>query len=169
MRTIGVALAIPEPGGRLIADARARAGDPLAYSIPTHITLLPPTNVAGLDLVQFTGHLAQVARGSQPFHVVLSGTGTFRPISSVVFVQVTHGVAELSRLQAEIRRGPIERPLDFPYHPHVTLAHDVADEALDEVAAEFSDYQQSFVAHEFDLYEQDEGGSWESVRPFPLG
>ncbi|PWJ26124.1 2'-5' RNA ligase [Branchiibius hedensis] len=169
MRTIGVALAIPEPGGRLIADARARAGDPLAHAIPTHITLLPPTNVAGLDLVQFAGHLAQVARGSQPFRVVLEGTGTFRPISSVVFVQVSEGVAELARLQAAIRRGPVERPLDFPYHPHVTLAHDVSDAALDEVAAEFGDYRQSFVASEFDLYEQDEGGSWESVRPFPLG
>lgn len=169
MRTIGVALAIPEPGGRLISDARARAGDPLAYSIPTHITLLPPTDVAGLDLVQFAGHLAQVARGFQPFRVVLSGTGTFRPVSSVVFVQVDEGVAELSRLQGEIRRGPVERPLDFPYHPHVTLAHDVSDEALDEVADQFKDYHQSFVASAFDLYEQDEGGSWESVRPFPFG
>lgn len=169
MRTIGVALAIPEPGGQLIAEARARAGDPLARAIPTHITLLPPTNVAGLDLVQFAGHLAQVARTTQPFRVVLAGTGTFRPVSSVVFVRVDEGVSELSTLQAKVRRGPVERPLDFPYHPHVTLAHDVSDEALDEVAAEFDDYRQSFMASEFDLYEQDEGGSWESVRPFPLG
>ncbi|MFC6714837.1 2'-5' RNA ligase family protein [Branchiibius cervicis] len=169
MRTIGVALAIPEPGGQLIAEARARAGDPLARSIPTHITLLPPTNVAGLDLVQFAGHLAQVARSMQPFRVVLAGTATFRPVSSVVFVTVEEGVPELIKLQAAIRQGPVQRPLDFPYHPHVTLAHDVGDDALDEVAAEFEDYRQSFVAGGFDLYEQDEGGSWESVRPFPLG
>lgn len=169
MRTIGVALAIPEPGGHLIAQARADAGDPLAHAIPTHITLLPPTSVAGLDLVQFAGHLAQVARSIQPFRVVLAGTDTFRPVSSVVFVTVKDGVEELSHLQAAIRRGPVERPLDFPYYPHVTLAHDVSDQALDDVATEFADYQQEFVAREFDLYEQDEGGSWESVRPFPLG
>lgn len=169
MRTIGVALAIPEPGASLIAAARAAAGDPLAEAIPTHITLLPPTNVAGLDLVQFAGHLAQVGRGAQPFRVVLDGVGTFRPISSVVFVAVTEGVTQLAQLQAAIRRGPLERPLEFPYHPHVTLAHDVPDAALDEVAAEFGQYHQSFEAREFELYEQDSGGSWESVRPFWLG
>lgn len=153
----------------MIADARARTGDPLARSIPTHVTLLPPTDIAGLNLMQFTGHLAQVAREMRPFRVVLSGAGTFRPVSSVVFVNVAGGGGPLTRLQQLIREGPVARPLDFPYHPHVTLAHDVPDDALDAVLHEFATYHQTFFVPGFDLYEQDEEGRWYPVRTFTFG
>ena len=43
--TIGVALPIPEPHGSELQAYREFFGDPLAASIPTHITLLPPTPV----------------------------------------------------------------------------------------------------------------------------
>ena len=49
-RTIGVAIPIPEPYGRALQQVRESFGDPLARSIPTHITLLPPTEVAADDL-----------------------------------------------------------------------------------------------------------------------
>lgn len=153
----------------MIADARDRTGDPLARSIPTHVTLLPPTDVAGLNLMQFTGHLAQVARELRPFRAVLSGVDTFRPVSAVVFVKVTAGGGPLNRLQQLIRQGPLDRPLDFPYHPHVTLAHDVPDEALDAVSSEFATYHQTFVVPGFDLFEQDEEGRWYPVRTFLFG
>lgn len=153
----------------MIADARYRSGDPLAGSIPTHVTLLPPTDIAGLNLMQFTGHLAQVARGMRPFRAVLSGAGTFRPVSAVVFVKVAAGAGSFSQLQQLVRKGPLERALDFPYHPHVTLAHDVPDEALDAVSDEFATYHQSFVVPGFDLYEQDEEGRWYPVRTFTFG
>ena len=49
-RTIGVAIAIPEPYGGELQRVRESYGDPLARSIPTHITLLPPTEVQADDL-----------------------------------------------------------------------------------------------------------------------
>lgn len=153
----------------MIADARARSGDPLAGSIPTHVTLLPPTDIAGLNLLQFTGHLAQVARELRAFRAVLSGSDSFRPVSSVAFVKVAGGGGSFARLQQLIRRGPLERALDFPYHPHVTLAHDVPDDALDALLGEFATYHQTFVVPGFDLYEQDEEGRWFPVRTFTFG
>ena len=30
-----------------------------------------------------------------------------------------------------LRSGPVSRDLDFYYHPHVTVAHEIEDEALD--------------------------------------
>lgn len=43
--TIGVSIAVPEPHGSLLQERRAGFGDPAACGIPTHVTLLPPTEV----------------------------------------------------------------------------------------------------------------------------
>ena len=72
-----------------------------------------------------------MAEEEQPFDIELRGTGTFRPVSPVVFVQLARGIGGCERLEQRVRPGPLTRDLPFPYHPHVTVAHDVADEALD--------------------------------------
>ena len=46
MPTIGVAVAIPEPWATQLQDYRTAVGDATATMIPTHITLVPPTEVA---------------------------------------------------------------------------------------------------------------------------
>ena len=45
MPTIGVAVAIPEPWASELQDYRTSVGDATAAMIPTHITLIPPTEV----------------------------------------------------------------------------------------------------------------------------
>ena len=54
-------------------------------------------------------HLEAVSAISRPFPMVLRGTGTFRPISPVVFVQVSGGLAECEVLERAVRTGPLER------------------------------------------------------------
>ena len=48
--TIGVSIAVPEPHGSLLQERRAGFGDAAAHGIPTHVTLLPPTEVADTAL-----------------------------------------------------------------------------------------------------------------------
>ncbi|NEE18013.1 2'-5' RNA ligase family protein, partial [Streptomyces sp. SID7499] len=48
--TLGVSIAVPEPYGSLLQDRRASFGDPAAFGIPTHVTLLPPTEAESADL-----------------------------------------------------------------------------------------------------------------------
>ena len=64
MPTIGVALAIPEPWASELQDYRTSIGDTTATTIPTHITLVPPTEVGEDDLVDVEKHLAEVAAAS---------------------------------------------------------------------------------------------------------
>ena len=59
--TIGVSIAVPEPHGSLLQERRAGFGDPAAYGIPTHVTLLPPTEVGDSDLPAIEAHLLEVA------------------------------------------------------------------------------------------------------------
>lgn len=60
MPTIGVSIAIPSPHAELLQAKRASFGDPLAASIPTHVTLLPPTDVGDVELADTVKHLSLI-------------------------------------------------------------------------------------------------------------
>ncbi len=168
MTIIGVAIAIPEPYGSELQQARARFGDPLAAAIPTHVTLLPPTQLDPSDLPKVAQHLEEVTGRVAPFSMQLRGTGTFRPVSPVVFVQVAVGVAHCEHIEAAVRSGPLARELDYPYHPHVTVAHHLAAERLDAAFRELAGYDAAFDVASCSLYRHDADGVWRSVRAYPF-
>lgn len=105
MPTIGVAVAIPEPHASYLQERRESFGDPLAHAIPPHVTLLPPTVVDVADMDEFEAHLEVVAAAHDCFEIALESTGTFRPVSPVVFVQLAQGVAQCEALETAIRQG----------------------------------------------------------------
>lgn len=168
MPTLGVAITIPQPYADRLSAVRHTVGDPMAAAIPPHVTLLPPTEVEPEAVAAFMTHLEEVAADHPPFGMVLSGTASFRPVSPVVFVQVSEGISSCERLERAVRSGPVERRLEFNYHPHVTIAHHVDDDALDEAVAECSDFRAAFDVCVFDLYEQGEDEVWRPQRAFPL-
>ncbi len=166
--TIGVAVAIPEPWGSELQDYRTAIGDTTATQIPTHITLVPPTDVPAEDVPVVEQHLAEAAGAVDPFVVRLRGTGTFRPVSPVVFVTVAEGIAGCEQLAAAVRSGPLDVELSFPYHPHVTVAHELADPVLDEVFEDLARFECCFDVDAFHLYVHDDEHGWQPTRAFPL-
>ncbi|MBK3647221.1 MULTISPECIES: 2'-5' RNA ligase family protein [Streptomyces] len=169
--TIGVSIAVPEPHGSQLQQLRAGFGDAAAHGIPTHVTLLPPTEVDGGDLAAVEAHLGEVAASGRPFPMRLAGTGTFRPLSPVVYVRVVEGAEECAWLQKQVRdaSGPVPRELQFPYHPHVTVAHGIDDEAMDRAFEELADYEADWPCTGFALYEQGADGVWRKLREFAFG
>lgn len=165
---IGVAITVPQPYSATLQAARSRVGDPAAPSIPPHITLLGPTVVPPRDLPSVEQHLEDVASQQRPFILRLRGTGTFRPVSPVVFVQVVDGIAGCEALERHVRTGPLAQDLRFNYHPHVTVAHEVSDEALNMAFAELSGFDAWFVVSAFHSYEYCDDDVWRPVRDFPL-
>ena len=113
-RTIGVAIAIPEPHAGELQGVRESYGDPLARSIPTHITLLPPTEVQADDLDRIEKHLRTIGEAEQPFEIHLRGSGTFHPVSPVVFVSVVAGIGDCERVEARVRSGPLRASCPSP-------------------------------------------------------
>ncbi|GAB3967556.1 2'-5' RNA ligase family protein [Streptomyces sparsus] len=169
--TVGVSISVPEPYGSLLQEQRAGFGDTAAHGIPTHVTLLPPTEVDVEALPAVEEHLAAVAAAGRAFPMRLSGTDTFRPLSPVVFVQVVEGGAACGWLQERVRdaQGPLARELHFPYHPHVTVAHGITEEAMDTAYTELADFEAVWLATGFALYEQGEDGVWRLQREFRFG
>ncbi|WMX45426.1 2'-5' RNA ligase family protein [Streptomyces roseicoloratus] len=169
--TLGVSIAVPEPHGSLLQERRAGFGDPAAHGIPTHVTLLPPTEVDEERLPEIEAHLAGIAALSEPFTMRLDGTGTFRPLSPVVFVKLVEGAAGCDLLQQRIRdaAGPVPRELQFPYHPHVTVAHGIAEEAMDRAFEELSGYAARWTCRSFALYEQGADAVWRKLCDYEFG
>jgi 2'-5' RNA ligase len=168
MTTIGVAISIPDPYGAELRRYRAEFGDPMAASIPTHVTLLPPTELADTALDRVDEHLRSVAARFPPFRIRLRGTATFRPVSPVVFVPLAEGISSCEVLQEQVRSGPLEVSLRFPYHPHVTVAHDLDKEALDRAYEELAGYDCAFEVDRFSRYEHGADGVWRPQQAFRL-
>ncbi|MEU5366639.1 2'-5' RNA ligase family protein [Streptomyces sp. NPDC005925] len=169
--TIGVSIAVPEPHGSELQQLRAGFGDAAAHGIPTHVTLLPPTEVDSARLPAIEAHLGEVAASGRPFPMRLSGTGTFRPLSPVVFVRVVEGAEACAWLQKQVRdaSGPVARELQFPYHPHVTVAHGIDEAAMDRAHEELAGYAAQWPCTGFALYEQGADGVWRKLREFTFG
>lgn len=169
MPTIGVAIPVPEPWGSDLRRMRGEFGDDQAEKIPSHVTLLPPTDVSERSLGQVVDKLTADARSIDPYVMHLRGTGTFRPVSPVVFVAVSEGISSTEQLAKHVRDGLLEGELEFPYHPHVTVAHLVSDEVLDHAYRELSDFEARFEVRSFALWRHDDEAGWLPLQEFPLG
>ncbi|MGK5675889.1 2'-5' RNA ligase family protein [Micromonospora sp. URMC 106] len=165
---IGIAVDIPEPWGGMLTRRRVEAGDPQV--VPAHVTLLGPTEIAVASLPAVERHLTAVAAAHLPFTLHLRGTGTFRPVTQVVFVAVAAGISECELLAAAISAAPeLRREARFPYHPHVTVAQDVAPEALDRAYEDLADFSAMFEVEAFTLFSHSGQTRWQPRREFRLG
>ena len=167
MPTIGVAIAVPEPWATQLQDYRLRIGDPTASGVPSHITLIPPLEVEG-SLSEIEAHLEKAALQHLRFRVHLRGTGTFRPVSPVVFIGLAEGISQCEQLAEDVRGGPLDLELTYPYHPHVTVAHHLGDDELDHAFDDLAAFECSFDVADFHLYVHEGDLGWQSSRSFPL-
>ena len=123
---------------------------------------------AGVAYYAFFSVFPAFAIAAVVFGFVLRGTGTFRPVSDVVFVQVARGIAACEQLEQAIGKGRWGAELAFPYHPHVTVAHDVPTDMLDMASAGLADLHAEFLVSSFTEFEQLPDGAWVVAQEYPL-
>jgi len=168
-RLIGIAAVVPDPARTELQELREKAGDPDAGRVPPHVTFVPPLSVAVADLPAVHSRLDAVAAAHQPFELRLAGPGTFAPVSAVVFAQVSAGISQCEQLEADLCVGVLDHASTFPYHPHVTVAHDVGQAELDSAYSALMGYQARFDIDRFVMFEQEPDGAWRPRRAFRLG
>ena len=165
--SVGVILGFPPDIALELQQWRASFGDPMAEVVPAHITLITTTPTD--DWEATLSHVREVARNQEPFTISIAGTGSFRPVSPVVFLNVEDGFGACVDLHERLQTGPLERDLPFAYHPHVTIAHDVAPESLDEAETVLKDYRATFPVVSMGLYEHDTNGIWQLREELDFG
>ena len=167
MARIGIAIEIPAPYAEQLRRWRAGFEEVGRHPVPPHVTLLAPTDVAQDLLAEIDRHLERAAGKVGPFSMRLSGSGTFRPVSPVVFVNVSEGAEQCARLESLVRSGPLDGPRPFPYHPHVTVAHDVAEDRLDAAASRLAGFEAEFAVDSFSVFDG-VGDGWRLRRRLRL-
>ena len=165
--SVGVILGFPAEIAEELQRWRASFGDPMAGVVPAHITLVTTTPTQDWEATR--RHVREVARCQSPFMVTIAGTGTFRPVSPVVFINVEDGFNDCVDLHRKLQQGPLHRELPFAYHPHVTIAHDVAPESLDEAETVLKNYRATFPVVSMGLYEHDADGIWQLREELDFG
>lgn len=164
---VGIVIALPEPLATELRGWRASFGDERADVVPAHITLVTTTSAP--DWESTLAHVRHVVRSEPPFEIKLNGSGTFRPLTPVVYLKVEEGVSECMRLHRKLQAGPLARQLEFPFQPHVTVAHAVGDARLDEAARVMNLYRAGFPVRSIGVYEHDSAGSWNLQEELNLG
>ncbi|MHA7191823.1 2'-5' RNA ligase family protein [Arthrobacter sp. MDT2-16] len=165
--SVGVTIPIPEPLAGDLEAWRASFGDPMAAVVPPHITLITTTPATDWD--DTIDHVRAVARRQHPFTVTLRGTGSFRPVSPVVFLKLAQGFDECVELHERLQAGPLDRDLEFPFHPHVTVAHDVSEAGMDAAGELLGGFEASFEVRSMGLYEHVPSGLWKLREDLRFG
>lgn len=165
---MGVSIEIPPPYEAELRAWRRRSGDALAEHVNPHVTLVPPTPVPDDGLDRILGTLRERCAAVPPFEMKLRGTGTFRPVSDVVFIAVAEGISSCEVLADRLLVDELRAPRSFPYHPHVTVAQDVDPEALDAAFEGLEGFRADLLVDHVWAHRQDGVGTWHPLARFPL-
>lgn len=163
---MGVVIAVPEPWVSQITEARLSLGDAAAANVPAHVTIMPPLAVSPDDREAVFEHLRAVAKRHGPFKISIHGSGSFLPVSPVVFLNVEVGARECADLADDVRSGPLEYNLRFPYHAHITLAQGLSEPRLEEALDLGKGFEASWTVPGFRLDKLEADGSYTSVALF---
>lgn len=169
---LGVALLVPQPLATQIDGLRRALGDDAYGRIPPHVTLVPPVNVAERDLTTAFAAVRAAAEPTQPLELRLGPVSTFRPVNPVAYLAVTASDPHLAAL-VELRRrclaGPLDRPQDHEFVPHVTIASELGASRLDTVGETLADFRVEVTIDRVHVLAEQPGRVWVPIADMPLG
>ncbi|NVM93654.1 2'-5' RNA ligase family protein [Arthrobacter wenxiniae] len=164
--SLGVIISMPPALAAELHAWRESYAGPGSSSVPAHITLV--SGRARRSWTEAAEHVRSVARNGSPFTISLRGTGTFAPVSPVVFLNLEQGAGKCRELHNELLAGPVEHLLDFEFQPHLTVAHDLDPEVMARAEAEMAGFAAELEVTSIGLYDYARGG-WSLHEELVLG
>ncbi len=140
---LGIALLVPEPWSTEIDGVRRALGDEALGRIPPHVTLVPPVHVRDEELATAFDVVHAAAASCPALGLHLGPVATFAPVNLVGYLEVTGEpttMARLVKLRDALHEGPLDRPDDHPFVPHVTVARELPSDRLAASVAALSEY-----------------------------
>ena len=161
---------IPAPLSQFLDDLRIRLTPEVKPH--AHITVLPPRPVYS-DLEELKKRLTPVLRDVYPIQIELGSIKVF-PVSNVVYLSIARGESELRTVNRALDQGALRFQTAFSYHPHITLAQDIAPEAVEELRSiaheEWENYrgERAFLIDSLWLVQNVMPNVWLECGLFPL-
>ncbi len=169
---LGVVLLIPQPYATQIDGIRRALGDGALGRIPPHITLVPPVNVPERDLPSAFATVRQAAAGIAPLELGVGAAETFQPVNPVAYLRVdgrAEHVEALAALRSRCLSGPLERPQEHAFVPHVTIADELSASRLDAVGPVLADFHLDVTIDRVHVLAEQPGRVWVPIADMPLG
>ncbi|HEX6395574.1 MAG TPA: 2'-5' RNA ligase family protein [Acidimicrobiales bacterium] len=169
-RRLGVALVLDPPVRDEVQGLRRALGDPWLQRVSPHLTLIPPVNVRSADLaagLEVLRSAAAVQAGL--LRITLGPPATFLPDNPVLFLEVGGEIERLRQLRDAVFRSPLERPLSWPWVPHVTLADGIEENRIASAVQSLDRYA---AVADFDrvvILEETRGRVWKALADARLG
>ncbi len=165
---LGVVLLVPEPVRTHVEGVQIGLGGD--RRVPPHITLVAPISVEAADLDIAIGVVREAAAAEpRAVNVSIGPSRTFLPINPVVYLAVNGDVDAVSRLHDACRRGPLERPDEYEFTPHVTLIDGGDDAFLAAAQTASASFTAAFTVHEATVLQFGEDSVWRPIADAPFG
>lgn len=169
---LGVVLLVPQPLATQIDGLRRALGDGALARIPAHLTLVPPVNVAERDLPSAFAVVRAAAAGSSVLSLRLGPVTTFQPVNPVAYLAVdgkATSMEDLSTLREACLTGPLTRPQDHDFVPHVTIADEQAPARLDAAVTALADFSAEVTFDRVHVLAEQPGRVWVPIAEMALG
>jgi 2'-5' RNA ligase len=117
---------LPDPIGAFLDDLRVELVP--GCNPHAHVSVLPPrplsvgAKVAGEEALH-------VVSAFPPFEIELGPIEVF-PVTDVIYISVAGGAEQLRQMHRTLNRGALAFQEPFSYHPHITLAQEIAPEQV---------------------------------------
>lgn len=115
---------IPGPLGRFLDDLRLELTP--GCRPRAHVTILPPRPLHH-EVAQTIQQIDEQLKPTEPFRIELGEIEIFEA-SNVVYLGLARGADEMCALYRALNCRYLEYQEPFPYHPHITLAQNIAPE-----------------------------------------
>lgn len=164
--TLGVVIPVPQPQRETLRAWRREFGGADTEVIAPHITLVSGSYLNTWE--KAAAQVRQVAGQTANFTVQLGAARTFRPASEVVYLPLLDGAEECWALHRGLLSDALRHESNFAYHPHLTIAQNVAPDQLDAAQAALRGIDLSFAVESIQLFDT-RGGQWSLSEEIKLG
>ena len=166
---LGVVVLVPQPLATEIDGIRRALGDRDRERIPPHITLVPPVNVNDRELLNALDVVRAAGEAAKPFTLHLGPATTFHPVTPTVYLEVGGDLDDLVALRTGVFRPPLERELEHPFVPHLTLDADHAADRISQTLAALRDFAVDLTVDRVVVLRQGDDRVWKPFSEAPLG
>ena len=162
---------VPDPLGRFLDDLRREL---VPHDNPrAHVSILPPRPLM-VDWLVASREVRALTDLATPFDIELLEVKVF-PVTDVIYLELGSGASELRSLHNAMCQGALEFREPFSYHPHLTLAQEIAPQDVEATRAtavrRWHEYRgaRRFRVERVVLVQNTLNGCWIDLAEYSLG